>query len=217
MEEVERLREEVAGLRRWIRGLALVSAALAAGLLWVSREPETLRVRELVVVDEAGTTRARLGVGGLDDARLELADPAGSPRMTLRAAAGHTTLELLDAGRRTRVRLSEVEDLTSLHLAHGARTAQLQVAPAGASLSLVDLEDALAATVRASREGTEVALSRTVEDEPRWTAALTAGVVDGMDPALVLVDGDAYVQASLEDAPRLVLGDGDREQAVTLP
>lgn len=198
MEDVVQLRAELEALRSRLRVMgwtATIVGIALAGLVGSTlvRAPsgpvDSLSVRELLLVDEAGTVRGEWGVGGLNDARVVLADPSGRARLSLKAAEGHATLEMTDPGQRTLVRLSAVEDLTALHLARagGGETAQLQVGEDTASLMLADLDHSLSAHLRADVEGTDLTLARTPLEGPPRVAVLTAGAESvERDPSLGL-------------------------------
>jgi hypothetical protein len=222
MDDVAQLRADLEGLRSRVRVMgwaATLAGLVLAGILGSSltRSPqESLTVRELVLVDEAGTVRGAWRTTGLGHAQLLLADPSGSPRMSLMTGEGHATLEMMDAGQRTLMRLSAVEDRTALHLARagGGETAQLRVGEATASLILANHDHSLSAQLRADVEGTDLSLARTPEGDPPRAAVLTAGpaaVEHG--PGLSLLAEEQSLEASVDAArggPRLVLAGDHR-------
>jgi len=203
MDDVVQLRAELETLRSRLRVMGwagVIAGMVLAGMIGavLVRSPggpvESLTVRELLLVDEAGTVRGEWRTSGLNDARIVLADPSGRPRMSMKAGEAHVTLELTDAGQRTLVRLSAVEDLTTLHLARagGGETAQLQVGQETASLMLANLDHSLSAHLRADVEGTDLSLARTPMGGPPRAAVLTAGpeaVERGPGLTLLTVDG----------------------------
>ncbi len=218
MEDLVRLREELETLRARVRvlawGGAVALVALVAVVLAGRGEPEApgvLAVQELLLEDAEGQVRGRWHVTARGEARLELADAEGRPRITQQVGSAHTALELTDGKGETLARLSALGDLTGLQLsrAGSAQSVQLQVSEGDASLHLLDLDHTLSASLRANVEGTDLLLGRSPEGLPAQAAALSAGGRAARPPAFFLLRGDDFVEASIEVAPRLLLGGED--------
>lgn len=196
MEDVQRLREEVAALRTRLRLAVGIGALLAVVLALFSLRsppPGTITAREVVLIDDQGVTRGRWHVTGLGAAELSLADAGGSPLMALSASEDNVTVTFTDPQGRQRARLSAVEGATSLHLTAGAQAATVRVAADEAGLTLADLDRAQLAGISAGAQGTGLSLSNAPETGPQRTVVITAGPLDvAQGPALVLAtNGEA--------------------------
>jgi len=129
-ERLEKLERELGSAKRRNRWLVTAVALTVAGLSlgWtlttaipaarakgVAAVPKTVRAREFVLVDERGTMRAMLGMGG--EPVLILADEKGLTRAMLTVNAnGGGSLFLHDKNNRTRIGLSAGEKGSMLFL-----------------------------------------------------------------------------------------------------
>lgn len=229
MDDVATLRAEIDTLKVRLRTAAIVAGvgglALVGLLLGLMGRPagESVVTREIVVVGEDGTVRARLGTSALGDAQLTLSDGQGHERMWLKAGDRHATFEITDAERHTLVRLSSVGNLSGLHLAHsgGAQTAQMTASTETASVTLVDLDRSLMAQLRADPAGTDLELSRNPVGESPRLATLSAGSADPQKgSSLVLAGPNQFLQASVHPAdgePRITLAGDTRLESRTTP
>jgi len=226
-DEVARLREELATLRGEHNRFVLLLCFIALlGALYKASDHffpgnGIVTAKSLHVIDDAGTLRASLGTSPLGDSSMMLYDPAGNVRLRVKAGAEHGTIEILDAEQHTLARLSALDNLAGLHLAHGSRTAQITASSETTAVTLVDLDESASAVLRADPAGTDLQLSRNKIDQPPRLATLTAGPADpSKGTALILAGPKQFLQATVspgDGEPRVVIAGDTRIESRTGP